>query len=129
MIKKFGPLVIISILIIGFWVSDFQNYLKIETLLASKSDLLNYINHHYFTSLLIFAVIYIAIVALSLPFASFMTLSAGLLFGWVAGTSIVVFAATMGATIIFLIAKSSFGDILKVRAGKLYKKIQKIIYL
>jgi len=44
-------------------------------------------------------------------------LTGDLLFGWMAGTALAVFAATIGAALIFLIARSSFGDTLAARAG------------
>ena len=125
MIKKFWPVAVIIILIAGFWIGGFQQYLRVDTLLASKDNLQDFIDRNLILSIVIFGFMYATIVALSLPFASFMTMAAGLLFGFVTGTVTVVIAATIGATIIFLIARSSFGDVLKQKAGKLYQKIEK----
>ena len=50
----------------------------------------------------LFFVTYVAVTALSLPFAVWMTLAAGALFGLWWGLLIVSFASTIGATLAFL---------------------------
>ena len=70
----------------------------------------------------VFAAIYIAVTALSLPGAAVMTLAGGAVFGLWWGTLIISFASTIGATLAFLIARfllrywvqARFGD--KLRA-------------
>jgi len=46
-----------------------------------------------------------------------MTLSGGLLFGWQIGAPATIVAATIGATLIFLVARSSLGEGLAAKAG------------
>jgi uncharacterized membrane protein YdjX (TVP38/TMEM64 family) len=122
--KKTLPLIFIIISIAAFWISGLSGYLNTESLLSARDTLQAFIDNNIILAALMFGLAYIAIVALSLPFATFMTLAAGLLFGWMLGTFIVVIAATGGATIIFMIAKSSFGEILRAKAGKIYKKVE-----
>jgi uncharacterized membrane protein YdjX (TVP38/TMEM64 family) len=57
-----------------------------------------------------FVALYVAVVAFSLPGATIMTLAGGLLFGGVLGTALTVVAATIGATIVFLLAQRLFGE-------------------
>jgi uncharacterized membrane protein YdjX (TVP38/TMEM64 family) len=123
-LNRYSPLVFIIVLPIIFYIGGYGQYLNVETLLASKDQVQGYINENSVTASLIFIALYTSIVALSLPFASFLTLSAGLLFGLAQGTILVVISATVGACIIFLIARSSFGNLLKEKAGKIYKKIE-----
>ena len=54
--------------------------------------------------LLIFGTAYILTVALSLPIASLLTLAGGALFGWI-GAAVIISAATIGATIVFIFAR------------------------
>ena len=54
------------------------------------------------TALLIFGTAYILTVALSLPIASLLTLAGGALFGWI-GAAVIISAATIGATIVFIL--------------------------
>jgi uncharacterized membrane protein YdjX (TVP38/TMEM64 family) len=66
---------------------------------------------------LVFAAVYAGAVALSVPGASLLTMTGGLLFGWLLGGLAAVLAATLGAVAIFLVARSAFGDVLSRRAG------------
>ncbi len=61
--------------------------------------------------------VYIAVVALSIPGAAVLTITGGLLFGTVFGALAAIAAATVGATLIFLIARSAAGEWLLKRAG------------
>ena len=75
-------------------------------------------------ALLIYAATYIVVVALSLPGGLVMTLTGGLLFGWQISAPVTIIAATIGATIIFLVAKTSFGESLANSAGPWLAKLQ-----
>jgi pyruvate/2-oxoglutarate dehydrogenase complex dihydrolipoamide dehydrogenase (E3) component/uncharacterized membrane protein YdjX (TVP38/TMEM64 family) len=70
-----------------------------------------------------FVVIYITITALSLPFAVWLTLAAGLLFGLWWGTLIVSFASSIGATLAFLSARFVLRDWVTTKLGHRIKAI------
>ena len=53
-----------------------------------------------------------------------MTLTSGLLFGWFTGGLAAIIGATIGATAIFLIAKTAFGETLRAKAGPAIAKLQ-----
>ena len=72
---------------------------------------------------MVYALTYVAVTALSLPGAAILTILGGFLFGWAVGATATVVAATLGASIIFLVARSSFGDVLARKAGPVLKKI------
>src|SRR6185436_17003766 len=61
--------------------------------------------------------LYIVIVALSVPGAVFLTVTGGFLFGLALGAAAAVISATIGATVIFLAARTALGDPLLRRAG------------
>ena len=61
--------------------------------------------------------IYVAVVALSLPFGIWLTLGMGALFGFWAGLLIVSFASTIGATLAFLAARYLLRDSVQTRFG------------
>jgi len=71
----------------------------------------------------LFVLTYTLCVALSLPIATLLTLLGGFLFGVWLGLFAVVIGATLGATILFLIARSSLGDPLRQKAGPMYQKV------
>ncbi|MEM9331290.1 MAG: TVP38/TMEM64 family protein [Pseudomonadota bacterium] len=68
-------------------------------------------------ALLGYIVLYTVLVAISFPGASLVTMASGLLFGTILGGFVTVIGATLGAVIIFLVARSSFGDFLQTKAG------------
>jgi uncharacterized membrane protein YdjX (TVP38/TMEM64 family) len=76
-------------------------------------------------SLAIFVAVYAAAIALSLPGGAVLTIAGGFLFGWLVGGAASVVAATIGATVIFLIARSALGDLLAARAGPWLTRFRK----
>jgi uncharacterized membrane protein YdjX (TVP38/TMEM64 family) len=62
-------------------------------------------------------VIYAAAVAISVPGVALLTMVGGYLFGWFHGTALVLIAATVGASAVFLLTRSACGDRLRPRAG------------
>lgn len=90
--------------------------LSLDSLYAQSAALDAYVAQNYVAAIVFFMLIYGAAVASSIPGASFLTLSGGFLFGtWVGGTAAWI-AATIGATAIFLAARTAFGDVLRARA-------------
>jgi uncharacterized membrane protein YdjX (TVP38/TMEM64 family) len=66
---------------------------------------------------MLFMVIYAAAVAISVPGVAILTVIGGYLFGWLHGTALVLIAATLGASAVFLLTRSAVGDRLRARAG------------
>ena len=75
-------------------------------------------------AIVLFVAVYVASVALSLPHAALLTASGGLLFGTLLGGALAVAGATIGAVLLFLIARSAFGDPLARRAGTRLGKLR-----
>ncbi len=66
---------------------------------------------------MLFMVLYAAAVALSVPGVAILTVIGGYLFGWFHGTALVVIAATVGASAVFLLSRSALGEGVLTRAG------------
>jgi uncharacterized membrane protein YdjX (TVP38/TMEM64 family) len=66
---------------------------------------------------MLFMAIYAAAVALSVPGVAILTVIGGYLFGWFHGTALVLVAATIGASALFLLTRSAFGGGVLTRAG------------
>jgi uncharacterized membrane protein YdjX (TVP38/TMEM64 family) len=92
-----------------------RDYLSFETLRQNNEALLAYRDAHYALMAVLFMVIYVLIVAFSLPGATVATLTGGFLFATFPGAIFNVTAATIGATLIFLAAKWGFGERLAAR--------------
>ena len=123
-LKTWGPLIAIAALMGLVFAMGWHKYLSLEQLGRNYGALSAYISDNLVLSLLAFSGLYIVVVALSLPGALALTLAGGLLFGWQIGGPVTVIAATIGATIIFLVAKTSLGDTLAAKAGPSIGKLR-----
>lgn len=114
-LKRFAPLaVIIGGLAIGY-ANGLQDYFSLNFLAESRESLTGFVAANYLLSAAGFIALYVIAVAFSFPAASILTIFGGFLFGWWAGGLMVAVGATIGATTIFLAARSAFGDFLKQR--------------
>lgn len=115
--RRWLPLaILLAIAAVAVW-QGWYRHLTLESLLANESVLREAVSEHYALALAGYALVYIGVVALSLPGGLVLTLAGGFLFGWLIGGLVTVFAATAGATAIFLIARSSLGEAIARRAG------------
>jgi uncharacterized membrane protein YdjX (TVP38/TMEM64 family) len=109
--------------IIVFFALGGQRYLNLETLKANRDALIQYADQHYLSAFVIGFLIYTISTALSLPGGLILSLAVGLVFGRWAGTVLIVLAATLGATLVFLAARYLFADIARKKMGGLAQKI------
>ena len=123
-VRRWLPLAIIVCLMIGAYALDLQKNLSLQSIAANREELRVFIENNWALALLIYAAVYVAAVALSFPAAGLLTVIGGLLFGWIAAAITTVFAATTGATIIFLVARTSLEEVLARRSGPLVAKIR-----
>ncbi len=118
------PIFIIISFLLTFYLMGLDKYFSLEILRHYSQQLKAFVVSHFLFSSLIFIGVYIVIVTLSLPLASFLSLVGGFLFRQPWSTVYVICSATIGATIIFFIAKTSLGRMLKNTSGKHFEKIQ-----
>ncbi len=71
-----------------------------------------------------YVVAYAAVVSLSLPAGGLLTVTGGLLFGAAPGGALAVVAASVGAVLLFLIARTAFGAGLARRAAPLVERLR-----
>ncbi len=67
---------------------------------------------------LVYVLAYVLTAALSLPQATLLTVTGGLLFGPVFGATLTVIGATIGASILLVVARNAMGDALTRRGGR-----------
>ncbi len=122
--KRWLPLGVIALGAgLGTWL--FGDYLSFEALRENREALLAWRDGNYPLAVLTFMALYVAVVAFSLPGALIMTLTGGFLFGLVPGAIYTITAATIGATCIFIAARTSLGATLKERAGPWMGKFER----
>jgi len=122
--QRLLPLLVMIAGLVAFFAFDLNQYLSFSALAEHRVTLLKWVSENNLLAPLIYVLIYIVVVAFSLPGGAVMTISGGFLFTAVAGGMYAVVGATLGATALFLIAKSSLGDFLLAKAGPSIKKMQ-----
>lgn len=122
-VRKLAPLVLLAAVVVAAYALGWHHFLVKE--LGLNYELLkSFVARSPMLSLAAFVAFYIAVVALSLPGGTFMTLAGGLLFGWIVGAAASVVSATIGATLLFLVARSSLGEGLVSRAGPWVERLR-----
>jgi uncharacterized membrane protein YdjX (TVP38/TMEM64 family) len=114
---RFVPLFLIVACLAAGYALGWQRYLTLDYLAVSRLALKETVAANPIVASFAFMGIYALVVALSVPAASILTVFAGFLFGWFVGGILVAVAATAGATVLFLAARTAFGDFLRERAG------------
>lgn len=95
----------------------------------SRTALLGWVAAHRWLAPCLFVLIYTASVTLSLPQAALLTLIGGLLFGTALGGALAAASATIGAVLLFLIARSAFAEPLARRGGAALGKLREELRL
>jgi uncharacterized membrane protein YdjX (TVP38/TMEM64 family) len=109
--------------VVAFFAFGGQHYLTLDAIKANRDALLRFTEAHFAGALVIAFFVYAGAVAFSLPGALILSLATGFVFGRWIGTVLVVAAATVGATIVFLAARYIFADAARKRLGALGQKI------
>jgi len=114
---RYAPIAIVVAGLVFAYAMGWHRYFSLMFLAERRDDLKDYVAGSYVSSLAAFFALYTLAVAFSFPVASVLTVFAGFLFGCVIGGCVVAVAATLGATLLFLAARSAFGDFLTRRIG------------
>lgn len=117
LIRRLLPLTAIVLVTLAAYVAIGRGELSLEALVRHRAAIDTFMTDHLTLSVLAYIALYIAVVALSLPGAAFLTLAGGFLFGLAVAASAAVIGATVGAVLIFLIARTALGEPLLRRAG------------
>lgn len=109
-IARLAPLVAI---LIGAGIAYyyFRDYLSFQALADNREALIAFRDENYLLTVAVFILAYAVAVAFSLPGAATpLTLTGGFLFATFPGAFFNITGATIGATVIFLVAQTSFGS-------------------
>ncbi len=123
-LSRYLPIVVIVAIVGLVYKMGWLDFLSFESLIKNKETLTGFVSGNFITALLLYALLYMTVTALSLPAGTIVTLTGGFLFGGLFGGLATVIGATLGAIIIFKIAQSSFGDSLVSKAGPWVEKMR-----
>ena len=113
---RFLPLAIVLLVLIAVLVSGVWRHLSLDDLKARRTALKAFAHGHPFESVVLYVVAYCVVVALSIPGALMMTLTGGFLFGTLSGGAAAAVGVTSGAVVMFLVAHTALGDVIRQRA-------------
>lgn len=105
MTKKLLLATLLISLVVVFFALGGDQYLNLATIQQNKEFLADYVEQQFWLSIVLAMAIYIFVVSLSLPGASFLSLAVGFVFGRWLGWSLLLISATIGATIVFWLAR------------------------
>ncbi|PHS23422.1 MAG: hypothetical protein COA83_10060 [Methylophaga sp.] len=126
MIKKLIIVAMLLGLIVLFFIYGGPEYLSFENLKQHKDELLTYTQANFWKAFFIAGGIYILSTMLNLPGAAIMSLAIGFVFGRWYGTLLALTAATIGAVLVFWIARYLIADWARPKLEKM-KSTEKIM--
>jgi uncharacterized membrane protein YdjX (TVP38/TMEM64 family) len=121
---RWAPLAAVGLALAAFYLLGLHRYLTLDALRRYQGALAAFSAENGFAAAAAYLAVYVATVALSVPGASVLTVAGGFMFGCVGGTALALAAATLGATAIFLVARTSLGAFLAERAGPRLRRLR-----
>ncbi len=121
--RRLWPLALVAAALVAGYALGLHELLSLDTIIREHATLKAWVAGNALTAALVYVAIYITAVAVSFPGASLLTLAGGFMFGLVAGTALTVVGATVGASVIFLVAQTSLGAPLRARAGRFVDRL------
>lgn len=122
-LKRFVPLAILAAALTLVFSMGWHTAL-IREIGLNLGAIQAFASENLLLALLIFVVAYAVAVVVIPPVGSVMTIGGGLVFGALAAVPATVVGATIGATALFLIVKSSLGEALAARAGAWVERLR-----
>ncbi len=118
------PLLLVAAAFASVFIFGLDDYLSFEILRDNRKAALGWYRNNQILAAVYFVLGYALVVALSVPGAVWLSLAAGFMMGTVVASILVVFAATLGALGIFLIARYALADFFHQKAGAAGRKME-----
>jgi uncharacterized membrane protein YdjX (TVP38/TMEM64 family) len=123
-LKRMLPLVVLLAGLVAFFALGLNRFVTLDALSDNRQLLLDWVERNGAMAGLAFVAVYAAATAFSIPGGALLTITGGFLFGIVIGALYVVIGATVGATALFLAARTALREPLRARAGPAIKKME-----
>ena len=125
-IKRILPLILLAGVIALIFAMGWNELLSLNTIRDRGAEFHTFKDANYLLCLLILMAVFTILTASVVPGVFFVTITAGYLFGpWVGGVSTSI-AATLGALIVYAVARSALGEALRKKAERDRGLMQKV---
>ncbi len=124
MIRRFWPILVIVALLVGGYALGLSQTLSWQALAVRQAQLRALVAAQPVTTGAGYVLIYLIAVAASFPGAAIITAAGGLLFGVLLGTALAITGATLGASLLFVAARSALQPLLAARVGALLDRLR-----
>lgn len=118
------PLLILIIGLLLFFILGLDRYVSFTALRENREALLAWVQQSRTLAVFAYMAAYTVAVAFSLPGGAVLSITGGFLFGAVWGTGYIVISATLGATTLFIVARTALGELLRAKAGPWLHKME-----
>lgn len=118
------PLAILVAGFVAFFAFDLDRYVTFAALKAHRQALTDFVAGYRILAPLLFILVYAVSTAVSLPGGAVLTITGGFLFGSVPASIYVIIGATIGATVLFLAARTAIGEPLRERTGPALRRME-----
>jgi len=126
-LSRIIPLAIIILMMAAYYIFDLGQYFTFMQLKEKHHQLKAFVDAHSILAPILFTSLYILTIALSIPIAGILSLGMGYLFPLPFSTLLVVIGATIGATCIFLAAKTALANLLYEKVKPFLSKFDKLL--
>lgn len=123
-LKRFLPIALIVAGAAAFFAAGGGDYVSLEKLADNRDALKAWTVESPVLAGAIYIGLYIVSTAFSLPTGLVLTLAGGFVFGTVLGGAMTVFGATIGATLLFVAAKTAFADYFRDKLGGAVRRMR-----
>ena len=110
------PLGLVGLLLIA-WSAGLAEHVSLAGFIRHREELAGLVAANFPLALAAYMLLYAALVTISFPGASLLTVAGGFLFGGLIAGTATVLAASIGAILVFLAARTSLADLFNRRAG------------
>lgn len=124
-LRRWLPVVALVVLAVAAYATGLHRHLSLSSIAEHRDLLKGFVAQNLWLAVLLYMLLYVAVVALSIPVAAPLSIAGGFLFGWVLSVPMTIVAAVAGSVIVFQIVRTSFGAALAARSSGLVCRLSK----
>ena len=118
------PLLVLAGGLVAFFALGLHKYLTLDLLRENREALKAWVESNGALAIILFIAAYVVVAAFSLPLGTLLSVTGGFLFGSIFGAAWIVIGATIGSTLLFLVAKSALGEPLRLRFAAQIRRME-----